>query len=890
MKRLFLLSGVLFIIINSDLICQSRAENYKNFSDAESLVLFGDYKNAVQLYLPLLKIYPNNDYFKYRIGRCYLYMPGEKKKAISYLEDAVKNIRPDSYKEGRFRETAAPFDALNCLATAYLINNELDKALKTYKTFKENINSEVYDTVLVNLQINSCLTAKELMSNPVYVKEKNLGENINESYSEFNPVVSDNGDLLIFSRSLPFYDAILYSTRVKGQWSVPLNMNELLKVDQDIYPTSISSDNKTLYLYNSVGYDGNIFTTKFEHGKWSALVKLNDNINTKYWESHATISHDNSKLYFTSNRNGTLGGLDIYVSHRGIDGDWGPAINLGPVINTPYNEESPFLSDNDKTLFFSSRGHLNMGGYDIFYSTQLADGSWSVPLNMGYPLNTTDDDLFYKPQNDGFIGYIARDDPGGYGKQDIYQVEVFSSDHPRKFFVKGMVKAADQLNNMKDRVKISTRSINKTNKTLIAYSNPETGRYEFNVPQGNFEITYEGEGGSKFVRNIVLPLTNPSDTFEIPTTILPKSDFIASLNTGNKETIPDMKGDTIHLPLKVDQKSPLTTEKNGQQINKITDKEIAELLAKLLNRATGKLHDVIANASIEGKHFGRVDDLIDYLKEEAARKGINPEELDRLALRVAVMDNILTQAAVDYLEKYTDGDLKKILSGIDIYKSNLKTWTDLLKYISGMSGGKINSDELNKIAADLLTDTDPDISKLREKILTFGKNYDEARIVVNSVAILDLSNIKTKGKWLQAFYNESVKQGLTPGKLSEMLVMVSSYPGTGIEQFLSDLIKQAEEPLLSSLKSIDLSREKIKSPVDLLMFLLANKDKIKYPEEAVFLSIAKLIIANNVPSDLIVSRLTTGKDHGLWVLWIVTAAGILIFFIFFRKKKKPNSK
>ena len=186
-------------------------------------------------------------------------------------------------------------------------------------------------------------------------------------------------------------------------------MNEILKVDQDLFPTSISKDGKTLYLYSSADYDGIIYTSKFENGTWSPLVKLNDNINTKYWESHATISHDDKKLYFTSNRKGTYGGLDIYVSKRDSTGDWGPAVNLGPVINTPYNEESPFLTSDDKTLFFSSRGHFNMGGYDIFYSTLLDNGEWSVPLNVGYPLNTTDDDVFFNPKNEGYEGYIAKD-------------------------------------------------------------------------------------------------------------------------------------------------------------------------------------------------------------------------------------------------------------------------------------------------------------------------------------------------------------------------------------------------------------------------------------------------------------------------------------------------
>ena len=162
----------------------------------------------------MLKSYPSNSNFKYRIGQCYINTPGEKTKAISYLEDAVRNINP-KYKEGKFTETGAPYDALYYLANAYRINNQLDKALKTYEQFRKNLNPEVYDSTIVNLQIQSCRNAKELMRMPLYIKQKNLGKTINGSGNDFNPVISDKEDLLVFSRSKAFYDAILYSTKTE---------------------------------------------------------------------------------------------------------------------------------------------------------------------------------------------------------------------------------------------------------------------------------------------------------------------------------------------------------------------------------------------------------------------------------------------------------------------------------------------------------------------------------------------------------------------------------------------------------------------------------------------------------------------------------------------------
>ncbi|HUX55942.1 MAG TPA: tetratricopeptide repeat protein [Bacteroidales bacterium] len=951
MKRLVLLTWLLTTLINSDLISQSKTEIKKNFYEAESWILFEDYKEALPLYQQLLRIFPTNSNFKYRIGQCYINTPGEKEKAVTYLEDAIKDINP-KYKEGKFREAGAPFDAFYYLANAYRINNQLDKALETYEIFRKNLDPTVYDTTIVNLQIQSCLNAKELIKMPLFIKEKNLGSVINESNSEFNPVISDNEDLLIYSKSEAFYDAILYSLRINGEWSGPLNMNELLRVDRDLFPTSISNDSKDLYLYSSADYDGIIYSSTFENGIWTPLIKLNENINTKFWESHATISHDNKKLYFTSNRKGTLGGLDIYVSQKDSINNWGPAVNLGPVINTPYNEESPFLSRDDKTLFFSSRGHFNMGGYDIFYSTLLDNGQWSVPLNVGYPLNSTDDDVFFKPLNQGYEGYYAKDSPEGFGKQDIYRIEIFSDDHPRKFFVRGMVKVADLRSSIKDSVKISAMNIKNPNQLLVVYSNPETGEYEFQLPQGNYEVTFESDGSEKIVKNLDLPLENPSDSFVLPGTILPKTDFVADLIIESNKTISVVKGDTIMFPIKAEANSLLTVEHwvsdslvsveqfilsdstfnykmvpstgDNKVVFKLTDKfsnstttdvfitrekdvikqplirpeysrviakkQIAALTAVLKSRASDKLKKVIEDAHIDKQQFGKVDDLISYLKEEAALKSIRPDELDKLALKIAAMDNILTQAAVNLMAKNTDGDLKKILDGLDIYKSNLKTWTDLQEFLSAKSGLNISPIELNKIAADVLTDVDPSISIIRDKILTYSESSENGSIIRQSVAAVDISNIKLAEKWLQAFINESLKLGLSHYQMADMLAIIGTLPDTKTEQFLSDLIKQTEEPLLSYLKSIDLKKEKIKTAKDLFRFLLTENDKEKFPEEALYKSIANLISTEDIPDDIITSQLEPGKENSLWFLWILLGTGLLSLFIILwkRNKKKKN--
>jgi tetratricopeptide (TPR) repeat protein len=547
MNKFAVLSCLLIFVFNSSLTSQSRLQNRKKFVEAESWILFEDYKEALPLYQQLVNAYPQNYNFKYRTGQCYLNIPGEKDKAIGFLEEAVKNINPE-YKAGKFREKGAPHDALFYLGNAYMINYKLDKAIESFNLLRQTMDDNVYDTSIVSFQIQSCHTAKELMDSPIFMKEQNLGEPINENFSEFSPVVSDDETMMVFSRSFQFYDAILFSDKVDGRWTTPLNMNELLKVDRDFYPSSVARDGKTLYLYSSLGYDGNIYITRFNNDIWSPPVMLNNNINTKYWESHATVTHDDKKLFFTSNRRGGYGGLDIYFACRDSTGDWGTPVNMGPVINTRYNENTPFLSSDEKTLFFSSRGHLNMGGYDIFYTTLLDNVEWSAPVNAGYPMNSTDDDLFYKPVYDGFVGYLARYDPDGAGGQDIYRIEIFNDKHPRKFFITGNAKVADNAGNQYESVGIKAIPEKKTEKEIVAFSDPETGDFAFVAPHGKYEIIYEAKNSEKIVKNYSFPLRHPSDSFHLPGTVLQKIPGVADLQyeEGKKTAAgkPDVPGVT----------------------------------------------------------------------------------------------------------------------------------------------------------------------------------------------------------------------------------------------------------------------------------------------------------------------------------------------------------
>lgn len=326
------------------------------------------------------------------------------------------------------------------------------------------------------------------------------------------------------------------------------------------------------------------------------------------------------------------------------------------------------------------------------------------------------------------------------------------------------------------------------------------------------------------------------------------------------------------------------------EYKRIIAKEQVTTLAEILkNRSDDKLKEIISGIDIESKQFGNIDDLISYIKEEAAKKGIQAENVDKMALKAALMDNILTQAAVDYLARNTEGDLKKILDDLDIYKENLKTWTDLQEYIASKTGNQVTPSDLNMIAAALLAEPDPSISILREKILAYGEKSGEGNLIRQSVSQVDKTNYELKEKWLKAFYDESLKEGFTNGQMSELLSAVSSLPDTKPEEYMLDLMKYSSEPLTSALKSLDLTKEKITSPEEIVLFLLTTENKEKYPEAAFFKTIANLIVAKDIPAGSISGRPAAGQCNIRCVLLILLGIGLLVFLlIMWRRKKKKK--
>jgi hypothetical protein len=536
-------------------------EKVKNmFVEAESYFLFEEYKDALPLYQRILQADPENFNINYKIGICYLNDVYQVQKSIQYLEKAVTGIDANS-KTNSFKEKKAPPEAFYYLGNAYRANNRLADAVEAYQQFKMVLDPLVYDVELVDAQIAACKVATLQESKPMYFISANLGEPINDRFEESNPVVSGDESVMAFTRKLQFYDAVFCSRKVNGKWSEPENLTEAFGVDGNSYTTGLSYNGDELFVYRSDNFDGNLYVSKFKNNTWSKLQKLNSNINTKYWESHASISKDGRILYFTSNRTGGYGGLDIYKSERTRSGDWGPAMNLGPVVNSKYNEETPVITSDGNTLYFSSMGHYNMGGYDIFYSTRFDNGQWSKPINAGYPLNTSSDDLFFTPVGEGAFAYYAKyNKDDSYGMMDIYKLEVFTDLHPRKFILNGVSRLEGKVGT--DFSKFTAILINsKTGKILDQTKLNRDGTYTLNALSGDMELQIKGKDIQNVSDKFNIPVNNPSNIFAHTTMLVAATSEDAPATVASMDEIkpagPEMTIGTLSYNVTTNQSIPI---------------------------------------------------------------------------------------------------------------------------------------------------------------------------------------------------------------------------------------------------------------------------------------------------------------------------------------------
>ena len=375
------------------------------------------------------KGYQDNAYINYRMGLCLINIPGRKTESIPYLEKAEQSISTN-VKEGKFDEQDAPPDALLYLGNAYRINMEIDKAIEKYNAFAKYIDpKDVTLQAYVDQQIVACGNALVGTASPVEISIGNLGQLQETHSSRYNMQVSGDLQTMAFMGKNPFYNGIYVAVKKGEVWAKPMNITPSVASDGNMDVVGLSYDGLKMLLAVTDQFTSNIYVSTYENKRWNPAVSLGKPINSKYYEAQACFSPDGKSIYFSSNRKESVGGMDIFRSDQLENGTWGEPVNLGPAINTILSEEAPTMSPDGKRLYFSSQGHSTMGGFDAFYSELLADGSFhNVPVNLGYPLNSSDDDYTYSPEaiseeNSSFIFTH-----GKMAEYDLFKFEMIGRD------------------------------------------------------------------------------------------------------------------------------------------------------------------------------------------------------------------------------------------------------------------------------------------------------------------------------------------------------------------------------------------------------------------------------------------------------------------------------
>ncbi|MBI1768378.1 MAG: PD40 domain-containing protein [Bacteroidetes bacterium] len=371
------------------------------------------YRDAIAVFKKALDINPDDALVNFKLGLAYLYSD-TKSKAAGFIDKAYRlNPKIDNRIDYH-------------LGTAFQNRNDFKNAIEHFKAFGEN-NPNL--STIARERINECLIADSLVQNELNVVIENLGRVVNSTQDEYSPIISSDGNMLIFTsnrgeliKNQPHHEEIYVAHKKGNVWGEPKKLGPTINTEFNDAAASLSPDGKTMFLYYEDN-GGDIYASTFDGKDWGKPVPLNKNINTsQFQETCASMSPDGKKLYFASNRPDGFGELDIYVSELDNKGQWGKGVNLGPLVNTPGNDDSPYIHYDGVTLYFSSDGHPKIGNSDIFV-TEFKKGNWTKPENIGYPINSWEYDGFFSISPDKKTAYYATVKEGDNGGIDIYSIK-----------------------------------------------------------------------------------------------------------------------------------------------------------------------------------------------------------------------------------------------------------------------------------------------------------------------------------------------------------------------------------------------------------------------------------------------------------------------------------
>ena len=520
-RKILILS--LLLLINLCLFSQelSKKEFIKAVQTADIYYYYNeDFEKAAELYQSLLNIYPDNYNLSAKLGICCLNLDGRKADALKLLAFASDNVVKEDKEYIEYGEKS-PLDTYLYLAIAYHQNDSLQKAISLYTEAKKRLSgTTIFREDFIDLQIRDCRYAMEMKKKPLTIISDLFVPWLNEYPGASNPAISRNDSVFIFTHKAEGKTRILCSYKSET-WQLPVDITQQLGGFDRFYSNSVSGDGKFLILYMDDGGDGNLYYSQRKGATWSKAKNIGKSINTIYWEAHGTITPDGKTLYFSSNRPGGEGELDIWFAERTDDGSWGHPVNCGYIINTPYNENTPFFDPSSNTLLFSSVGHMSMGGYDVFRSIKRNDG-WTKPTGIPYSFNSTGDNLFFI-QNNNTSGFVTSLFNEKTHSRNIYtSVAVDPAD--KIILAQGTVSLQDGMSVDPEQTEIIL-SENEKGTSLKTIRLIDTISFKFEIKPGDYQLYISHVGYKTDTINLNVPLYFPGNYISVNSSLIPDKVF-----------------------------------------------------------------------------------------------------------------------------------------------------------------------------------------------------------------------------------------------------------------------------------------------------------------------------------------------------------------------------
>lgn len=509
MKALYLYI-VLVFILPASLLAQNYSTSNKKAIKAydEALQSFNrmDYNTATELMLKAIKV--DDKFIEAHIVLAEIYIEkGERKNAIISYKNVI-GIDPDFFPGLYFS-----------LAQLEMMENKFEDAkmhLEKYLAYK---NLKPIAISQAKQKLESCNFAIEAIKNPVPFNPVNLGENINTEYDEYWPSLTADEQTLIITRLIPkdlatdtknqkeylddkdlapanqqvlpglsnVQEDFFISVKENDFWSKAINVGDPLNTDGNEGAQTILVDGSVMYFTACNRADGkgrcDIYSSLKENGRWTEAINIGSPVNSAFWEAQPSISPDGKTLYFVSNRDGGFGKKDIWMSNKLENGRWSKPINMGENVNSAEDEQSPFIHPDNKTLYFASEGKVGMGGFDLFKVTKNSDGTWSKPLNLGYPINTPSDEIGLIVNAKGDRAFFSSDRSSEKGR-DIFEFELYKEVRPNPVsYIKGKVYDSENQKKLKANFELISLESNET--IMQAESDQNTGEFLVCIPTDN---------------------------------------------------------------------------------------------------------------------------------------------------------------------------------------------------------------------------------------------------------------------------------------------------------------------------------------------------------------------------------------------------------------------